>query len=62
MVEPKRVLKEEANNGAVICACGQEFNYDLAKELNMAEWYGYIVPVCPACNMVPTSASRRMDL
>jgi hypothetical protein len=59
---PNAVLEEKASSGRVICSCNHEFSYSLSDPLNMGDYMGFVVPVCPSCKTIPESSTRRMDL
>lgn len=59
---PKQVIAENESDGHLVCACGHEYVYDLTGDVNRGEWFGYIVPICPECDCIPHSDTRRMDL
>jgi len=59
--KPEKVISENLPNygGEVICSCEHQFKH--GDSLNLVEWQGFIVPMCPECNAVPSSNTRRMD-
>lgn len=67
VIEPKRVISENERDGEIHCSCGHIFKYCMGaitgmQYVNTGEWFGYIVPICPECDTIPKSESRRMDL
>lgn len=62
VVVPKAVLEENEHDGHIRCACGHEYRYDLWTDVNVAQWFGFVVPICPKCECIPHSDTRRMDL
>lgn len=60
--DPLKILEEKESSGCVICSCGKEFSYSLREQLNMGDYMGFVVPICPECQTVPNSETRRMDL
>jgi len=59
---PNKVISENEKDGHIICSCSHEFKYDFTKSLNTGSWFGYRVPICPKCEAIPSSDTRRMDL
>jgi hypothetical protein len=59
---PKQILEENESDGRVVCCCGHEYTYDLLDKVNSGQWFGFLVPICPNCETIPQSDTRRMDL
>lgn len=62
VVPPKRIIEENESDGRLVCCCGREFHYDLYDGINAGQWMGFLVPICPSCDCIPQSNTRRMDL
>jgi len=67
VADPKRVISENERDGEIHCSCGQIFKYCMGaitgmQTVNIGEYYGFIVPICPHCDTIPWSKTRQMDL
>ncbi len=62
IVPPKSIIEEKERSGKIECSCNKVFIYSVDEEINVGEMYGYIVPICPDCETIPESKTRRMDL
>lgn len=58
---PKTIINQDESSGELICACGHQYRYSLRENLNMGNWFDFVVPFCPECKCI-ASGNRSMDL